>query len=180
MSKLYVWSRLKCTQTTLEQWYSENQIYYFGFFLSTNYQLVHILVENICNPTDKEKTQSFSWLRDQHKQRSYVSYDFLDQISVRLWHKLVCARSFINPAHTNLCQWRIKESKTRKCCWCRGTDQYYCSILSFDHFPSFLTCDLFILPFSFSSLLKTSFSLLKTSFELSYFTTGLNDYRIGF
>ena len=43
--------------------------------------------------------------------------------------------------------------------------------LSFDHFPLFLTRDIFIPPFLFSSLLKTSFFLLDTSFELSYFET---------
>ena len=45
------------------------------YFVSTNYQLVHIIVENVCNHTEKGKTQSWPWLIDRHKQRSCVLYE---------------------------------------------------------------------------------------------------------
>ena len=113
------------TQSPLEKWLSEHQINNFVFFL-TNYQLVHIIAENACNPIDYGETQSCPWLRDRHKQRSCISYEFLGQISVLRWHKLVCARSIINPAHTNLCQWRML--------LCANTKHF---ALRFNHNPSF-------------------------------------------
>ena len=53
--------------------------------MSTNSQLVHIVVESVCNPTEKGKTQSCQLLRDRHEQRTCVSYEFLDPVGLGMF-----------------------------------------------------------------------------------------------
>ena len=97
----------------------------FWIFLSEKYQLVHIVVDNLCNTTEKGETQSCPLLSNRHKQRICVSYEFIDQISVRRWHKLVFARSVIKPAHNNLLQWQML--------LCANMGRY---VQRFNHIPS--------------------------------------------
>ena len=58
VSKLYVCSEYKMHTKSFGAMVLRTSNQPFLFFLSKYSQLVHIVVENVCHPTDKEKTKS--------------------------------------------------------------------------------------------------------------------------
>ena len=104
LSKLYVWSEYKMHTKSFGAMVlrTSNQPFWFVFNQKIS-SCTHR--SRKCMWSYREgKAQSCPWLSDRHKQRGCISYEFLDQVSVRIWYKLVCSRSVINLAHNSLCQ----------------------------------------------------------------------------